>query len=146
MKNALYLKKLGMSQLISEDGKVQSVTIFEKIESEILEVRSKEKNNYDAIVVGFSKRNPKHISKSTSGYFNKLNKPSYKYIKEIKFNLDVSLLNEDNSSFNESLIDLNSFNEKDTVNFRGKSKGKGFQGTIKAHGFARGPIIGYQVQ
>lgn len=140
MKNALILKKLGMSQLITESGKVENVTVFEALDSEILELRTKEKNNYDALVIGFDELDDKKLSKATQGHFAKLKSKKFKSIKELKFNPEVNFSSEDNKGFNNSLINIDSFSENDVVSFQGKSKGKGFQGTIKAHGFHRGPM------
>ena len=140
MKNALILKKLGMSQLITENGKVENVTVFETLDTEILELRTKEKNNYDALVIGFDEVEDKILSKAGQGHFNKLKSKKFKFVKELKFNPETNLNLEDKKSFNATLVSLDSFSENDIVSFQGKSKGKGFQGTIKAHGFHRGPM------
>jgi large subunit ribosomal protein L3 len=140
MKNALVLKKIGMSQLITENGKVENVTVLQDVNSEILDIRTKEIHNYEALVVGYNEVSDDSLSNSRKGYFNKLKSRKFKYLMELKFNSDIQLNSNDDKTFNTSLVSLDSFAEKDIVSFKGKSKGKGFQGTIKVHGFHRGPM------
>lgn len=140
MKNALILKKLGMTQLITDAGKVENVTVFENVISEVIELRSNEVHSYDALVVGYNEASKDSLTKSRQGHFNKLKSKKFNCVRELRFDGDVNLSLDEGKSFNSSLITLDSFSEKDIVSFCGKSKGKGFQGTIKAHGFHRGPM------
>ena len=139
MKQALILKKLGMSQVIDSSGVVYSVTILQNVETKVLELKTTDKHNYDALVIGFSSAKDKSLNKSMKGYFNKKKSSFFKSIQELRFSSDIQL-DKENLDNNSSLLDFEAFKEKEKVSFKGKSKGKGFQGTIKAHGFSRGPM------
>lgn len=139
MNNALILRKIGMTQIINESGKVVNVTVLQNIPSHIVEIKSQLIHNYTALVIGYNAVNDKFLTSSRKGYFAKHKVDNFKNVKELRFSSSVKLDLEDTKS-NNSLIDFSSFEIDDVVSFKGKSKGKGFQGTIKAHGFHRGPM------
>ncbi len=112
-------KKIGMSQMFS-DGKIIPVTLIEAGPCIILQKKSKEKEGYDSLQLGFIKIEKKSkIKKSMKG-------KEYKYIKETRTN-DVANVGDE--------INVAIFTEGDKVNVSGISKGKGFQGGVKRHGF-----------
>ncbi len=143
MKRAIYLKKLSMSSLIDESGLVIPVTILKYIDQEILGFKTTEKHGYNAIQYGYGLVKEKKMNKAKMTYFKKKKKSPKKHICELRLDNDaydeVVQTSEDKEALN-NMFSLEAFEENDTVNITGKSKGKGFQGTIKAHGFHRGPM------
>jgi large subunit ribosomal protein L3 len=113
-------KKIGMSQMFDKKGKITPVTLVEAGPCVVLQKKSKEKEGYDSIQVGFVKIEKKNkIGKSMKG-------KEYRYIKEAR--------TEDIANVGDQ-INVAIFTEGDTVNVSGISKGKGFQGGVKKHGF-----------
>jgi large subunit ribosomal protein L3 len=115
-------KKIGMTRLIQDDGRVIPVTVLLCEPNEITQVKTKGKDGYPAIVLGFSK----------------LKKPSktkkFKSIREFKID------EKEEESFKKGdSITLESLKDSDKVTIISYSKGKGFQGVIKRHNFSRGP-------
>ena len=143
MKRAIYLKKLSMSSLIDESGSVIPVTILKYIDQEFLDFKTTEKHGYNAIQYGFGLVKEKKLNKSKMTYFKKKKKSPKKHICELRLDNEayeeVVKSSEDKEALN-NMFSLDAFEENDMVNVTGKSKGKGFQGTIKAHGFHRGPM------
>jgi len=111
--------KLGMSQIFDKNGNVLPVTLIEAGPCEVTQIKTKEKDGYQAIQVGFKKiEKPKKIKKSQA------QKP-YRYLREFK-----------NGEFKVSdKIDVSVFQEGDKVKISGLSKGKGFAGVVKRWGF-----------
>jgi large subunit ribosomal protein L3 len=113
-------KKLGMTRIIQDDGRVIPVTVVQCEPNEITQVKTMEKDGYPAIVLGFSKlKKPKKTRK-------------FQFMREIR-------MDEGEEYKKGDLIELNKFNEVKKVEVVGTSKGKGFQGVIKRHNFSRGP-------
>lgn len=113
-------KKIEMSQIFDEKGNVIPVTLVEAGPCFIVQIKTKEKDDYEAIQIGFEKLKDKKITK------NKKSKP-YKYIKEFK---------SDNLNYKQGdKIDISVFKEGDKVKISGVSKGKGFAGAVKRWGF-----------
>ncbi len=121
-------KKLGMSNIYDNDGNRIPVTIVQAGPCKIFNIKTKEKNGYNAVQLGFGERKKKHIKKPVAGYFEKLNLPYARILKE--FSSD----NIENFKVGDDLT-VSIFNEGDLIKVRGKSKGKGFQGVVKRHGF-----------
>jgi len=116
--------KIGTSQVFDEKGKVASVTLIKAGPCSVLQVKTKEKDGYDALQIGFIKKTKK-IRKSEKG-------KEFKYIREFKNGLpaqagDYKLGAE---------IYVSVFQEGDKVKISGRSKGKGFQGGVKRWGFS----------
>ena len=110
-----------MSQLFDENGKVVPVTLVEAGPCKVLQVKSKEKDGYAAVQIGFKKITKKgKITKTMKG-------KEFRYLREFKDSKDLKL---------GDTIDVSVFNEKDKVKVAGMSKGKGFQGGVKRHGFS----------
>jgi len=117
-------KKLGMSQMFDEKGRVIPVTLITAGPCEVLEIKTKEKNGYEAIQVGFEKLKEKKIKKTQKG------KP-YRYTREFK-DEELRIKNYELGQ----KIDVSIFKEGDRVRASGLSKGKGFAGAVKKWGFA----------
>lgn len=113
-------KKLGMTRILQDDGRVIPVTVVHCEPNEISQVKTTEKDGYPAIVLGFSK----------------LEKP--KKTKRYRFLREVHVDEEENYKKGDA-ISLEKFKDIETVIVTGTSKGKGFQGVIKRHNFSRGP-------
>jgi len=120
-------KKIGMSQVFSEDRKVTPVTLIEAGPCVVTQVKTEEKDGYQAVQVGFGER--KKINRPLMGHLKDLGK--FRYLREIR---DVK---EDMKIGDK--IDAGVFKEGDKIKVVGISKGKGFQGVMKRHGFHGSP-------
>lgn len=121
-------KKLGMSNIYDVDGNRIPVTIIQAGPCKIVNIRTKEKNGYNALQLGYGEKKKKHVKKPVAGYFDKLQLPYPKILKEFNFD-DI-----ENYKIGEDLT-VSIFKEGDLIKVRGRSKGKGFQGVVKRHGF-----------
>ncbi|MBA4348945.1 MAG: 50S ribosomal protein L3 [Thermodesulfovibrio sp.] len=123
-------KKLGMTQIFTEDGKLVPVTVVEAGPCTVIQVKSSEKDGYEAVKVGFIEaRKIKNVPKPISGIFKKAGTPVYKVLKEFRM-----------SGFKVGdKIKAENFSKGDIVAVSGNSKGKGFQGVMKRHNFKGGP-------
>ncbi|WP_026883285.1 50S ribosomal protein L3 [Clostridium akagii] len=134
MKKAILGKKLGMTQIFNEAGKVIPVTVIEAGPCVVLQKKTVEKDGYDAIQVGFHDKREGLVNKPVKGHFAKAGVTTYKrFIKELRL--------EDISTYElgaEFKADIFAFGDK--VDVSGVSKGKGFQGTIKRWNAHRGPM------
>ena len=128
----IYGKKLGMSQILSEDGLAIPVTVIEIEPLVIVAKKTTQKDGYNALVVSFGQIKEKNVNKPQKGIFAKAEVPVKRYLREIKVeNVDEYEIG--------SSIEITTFEDGDMVDVRGVSKGKGFQGNIKRHGQHRGP-------
>ena len=123
-------KKIGMTNLFDESGKVVPITVVEAGPCTVTQVKTKDKDGYDAIQVGF-------------GDAKKQTKPQSGHLKSAKVNSKI--LREFDIALGEDLkvgdtITVDVFDVGDEVSVSGTSKGKGFAGTIKRHNFSRGPM------
>ena len=120
-------KKIGMTSIFSADGKNIPCTLIEAGPCVVTQVKTLEKDGYEAIQVGFGERKEKHSTKPMIGHFKKAGtSPKIKLVEFPIFN-DLKLGDE---------ITVDAFAEGDFVDVAGTSKGKGFQGVVKRHGFA----------
>lgn len=123
-------KKIGMTQIFMQDGRAIPVTVIEAGPCSVIQVKTREKDGYEAVKVGFSeiKKNSK-VNKPMSGVFKKSGQKPCRVIKEFQMgNLKVG-----------DVVTVERFSKGDVVKVAGFSKGKGFQGVIKRHNFAGGP-------
>lgn len=127
-------KKLGMSQIFDKEGKAIPVTVVEAGPCFVTQIKEKEKDGYKAIQIGFEKLKDKKVKKPQK------DKP-YRYLREfsIKSNHSESIDNQFSKIKIGDKITVNIFQEGDIVKVTGTSKGKGFQGVVKRHGFSGGP-------
>ena len=133
MKKAIIGKKLGMTQIFDENGLVIPVTVIEAGPCVIAQVKTVEKDGYEAIQLGFGDVKDKHINKPEKGHFAKNKLANKKHLRE--FRLDSI---EGMNVGDEVKADIFAAGEK--IDVQGTSKGKGFQGVIKRHGQHRGPM------
>jgi len=113
--------------MFDEKGKVIPVTILEAGPVKIIQIKTKEKDGYTAIQIGFGKK--KNISKPLKGHLKNID--NFRWLKEFRVNEDKNI--EGYKVGDEIKVDV--LNEGETVNIRGLSRGKGFQGVVKRHGF-----------
>lgn len=118
-----------MTSIYSADGTVIPVTAIEAGPCKIVSIRDKNKDGYEALVVGFGEKKEKHLRKPEKGLFEKSNVAPASVLKEFR-NFDVSgyKIGDD--------LTVALFAEGDKVKVSAKSKGKGFQGVVKRHGFS----------
>lgn len=121
-------KKIGMTRVYTEDGISIPVTVLEVGPCTVYTVKTTENDGYEALQLGFGKGNEKRIAKAQKTYFNNAGLSAPKYLKEFKgFNIaDYKVGDEIKADF---------FQIGEKVKVSGKSKGKGFQGVMKRHGF-----------
>ncbi|MCL5058855.1 MAG: 50S ribosomal protein L3 [Actinobacteria bacterium] len=133
MKKAILGKKVGMTQIFTDDGKALPVTVIEAGPCFVVQKKTVEKDGYGAIQVGFGEKREKLFNKPAKGHFNKAGVRPLRVLRELRL--------EDCDSYQigqELKADL--FNTGEKVDVVGTSKGKGFAGAIKRHGFHRGPM------
>ena len=133
MQKAILAKKLGMTQIFDETGKVIPVTVIEAGPNAVIQKKTVENDGYEAVQVGFVDLKEKKTNKPTKGHFAKAGVTPKKYIKEFRLD-DVSALNVGDE------IKADIFEAGEKVDVAGITKGKGFAGTIKRWGQHRGPM------
>lgn len=123
-------KKLGMTQVFSEDGRMEVVTVIEAGPVKVVQKKEKDKDGYDALQLGFDEiRKLKNVTKPMTGHFKKASAAPQRFLKEIAM--------EGFNAGDDITVDIFARGEK--VNVIGTSKGKGFQGVMKRHNFGGGP-------
>jgi large subunit ribosomal protein L3 len=123
-------KKIGMTQIFDEYGQAIPVTVIEAGPCKVIQVKSIERDGYEAVKVGFVEiKKEKKCPKPLLGIFKKAGTPAYRILREFSMkNLGVG-----------DFVTVEHFNVGDKVSVSGISKGKGFQGVMKRHGFKGGP-------
>ena len=130
MQKALIGKKIGMTQIFDEKGKVVPVTVVEAGPCVVSQVKTVETDGYTAIQMGFGDVKPKHVTKPLQGHFKKADVAPKRILKEFRF--------DDCSAYElGQVIKADLFAAGDKVDVTGKSKGKGYAGVIKRWNFAR---------
>jgi large subunit ribosomal protein L3 len=126
-------KKIGMTQIFTEDGVVVPVTVIEAGPEVVTQVKTAETDGYDAVQVGFEDQKPQRVNKPMTGHFEKSGTAPKKYLAEFRV--------EDGETYEAGQeITVNDFEEGMKLDITGISKGKGTQGNIKRHGHRRGPM------
>ena len=125
--------KIGMTQIFDESGNIIPVTILKVGPCVITQVKTVEKDGYNAIQVGYGNLSSKALTQPELGHLQKSNIQPLKYLKEFR-------INDDNDFKIGQILNVDTFFEGQLVNVRGKSIGKGFSGLQKRYNFARGPM------
>lgn len=126
-------RKLGMTQLFEESGKVVPVTVVQAGPMVVTQIKTIENDGYKAIQVGYVEKKEKHTNQPMKGHFAKANVELKRYLREFLVeNPEEFELGQE--------IDVNVFAVNDIVDVVGTSKGKGTQGSIKRHNYGRGPM------
>ena len=128
---AILAKKLGMTQLFQEDGSVARVTVLEAGPCPVTAVRTAERDGYEAVQLAFGQTKEKHLSRAELGHLKKADAAPMRHLVEFRGEGADAQLGES--------VTVEAFEVGAKVKVAGISKGKGFQGTIKRHGFGRGP-------
>jgi len=125
-------KKVGMTQIFDDEGRVVPVTVVEAGPCIVVQKKSTERDGYEAVQLGLVEGSPrKHAPKAVAGHFAVAGVPPTRLVAEIPVDAD------DESKPGDSvLVDI--FQPDDKVHILGRSKGRGFQGVIKRHGFGGG--------
>jgi large subunit ribosomal protein L3 len=120
-------RKIGMTSIFDENGKNIPCTVIEAGPCVVTQVRTKEVDGYEALQLGFDDKKEKRATKAEVGHFKKAGSVAKKKVVEIKeFEEEYKL---------GDVINVSLFEEGDYVDVQGVSKGKGFQGVVKRHGF-----------
>lgn len=126
-------RKIGMTQVFAEDGRLVPVTVIEAGPMVVTQVKNKETDGYTAVQVAFGEKKEKRVNKPLRGHFAKAGVGFKKFVREFRMD-DVSAY----SLAQE--INVSIFEAGEIVDATGTSKGKGFQGPIKRHNQSRGPM------
>ena len=133
MKKAIIGKKIGMTQIFDETGKVIQVTVIEAGPCVVAQVKTVETDGYDAIQLGFGEVKENKVNKPVKGHYAKGSVTPKKHLREFRVDSIESYKVGDE-------IKADTFAQGDKIDVQGTSKGKGFQGVIKRHGQSRGPM------
>ncbi|HHV93918.1 MAG TPA: 50S ribosomal protein L3 [Firmicutes bacterium] len=129
-------RKVGMTQVFTEDGRLVPVTVIEAAPNTVIQVKTKETDGYEAIQVGLGEKREKLINKPERGHLAKAGVKSVRYLREFRI--------EDAPEFKDlkvgDTVTVDIFKPGDLVDVTGKTKGKGFAGVVKRYGFNRGPM------
>jgi large subunit ribosomal protein L3 len=128
---AILAKKLGMTQRFLDDGRVERVTVLEAGPCPVTAIRTVERDGYEAVQLAFGACKEKVLTKPELGHLKKANASAHRHLAEFRDEAGELLVGE--------TVTVDAFTPGDKVKISGKSKGKGFQGTIKRHNFASGP-------
>jgi large subunit ribosomal protein L3 len=129
---AILAKKLGMTQVFQEDGRVERVTVPEAGPCPVTGVRSEDRDGYDALQLAFGATREKQLSKPELGHLKKAGASPMKHLVEFRGEAGGYQIGD--------TLTVEQFEPGMKVKVAGVSKGKGFQGGIKRHGFSRGPV------
>ena len=126
-------KKLGMTQIFSEEGLAIPVTVIKVDTTVVTQIKTVEKDGYNAIQVGTIPAKEKHLTKAEIGHFKKNGRDNFRHLQEFRVDnvADFKV---------GQVIDLSVLDNTQKVDVTGTSIGKGFQGTVKRWNFSRGPM------
>ncbi|MDA8123946.1 MAG: 50S ribosomal protein L3 [Deltaproteobacteria bacterium] len=130
MTKGLIGKKLGMTQIFSDDGVSVPVTVIEVEPSVVIQKKTKEKDGYEALQLGYGRIKQKNVTKPLQGHFKQADKGLFRFLREFPLNLEESTPGQE--------LTAEIFQAGDFVDVVGTTKGKGFAGVIKRHGFGGG--------
>ncbi len=128
---AILAKKLGMTQVFQEDGRVARVTVLQAGPCPVTAIRTHERDGYEAVQLAFGQTKEKHLTKAELGHLKKADAGPMRHLVEFRDEAAELQLGE--------TVTVEAFEVGARVKVAGTSKGKGFQGTIKRHNFASGP-------
>ena len=129
---ALLGKKLGMTQVFAEDGRVERVSVVEAGPCHVTGIRTVDRDGYEAVQLAFGRTTEKRLQKARLGHLKKADAPPLKHLAEFRDEARELQVGE--------TVTVEAFEKGQTVKVSGTSKGKGFQGTVKRHNFSRGPV------
>jgi large subunit ribosomal protein L3 len=130
MEKLLIGRKLGMTQIFSEDGGSVPITVIEAEQSVVIQKKTQKTDGYDALQLGYGRIRQKNVTKAVQGHLRKANKGLFRVLKEFRTDTDGYELGQE--------LKVDMFQVGDYVDVVGTTKGKGFAGVIKRHGFSGG--------
>lgn len=139
--NGLIGKKIGMTSIFFDDGRNVACTVVETGPCVITQIKTEDSDGYNSFQLGFGAAKAKNTSKAMLGHLGKANTDALRKIVEFRdFDVDALISGEENDqglakSVGDTLSASEVFEEGDAIHVVGKSKGKGFQGVVKRHGF-----------
>jgi large subunit ribosomal protein L3 len=128
---AILARKLGMTQRFLEDGRVERVTVLEAGPCPVTAIRTAERDGYEAVQLAFGRCKEKSLTRPELGHLKKASTSAHRHLAEFRGEAGELLVGD--------TVTVEAFSPGDRVKVSGRSKGKGFQGTIKRHNFKRGP-------
>jgi large subunit ribosomal protein L3 len=128
---AILAKKLGMTQRFLDDGHVERVTVLEAGPCPVTAIRTAERDGYEAVQLAFGPCKEKAITKAELGHLKKADTSAHRHVAEFRDEVGELLVGE--------TVTVDAFEVGQKIKVSGRSKGKGFQGTIKRHNFKSGP-------
>jgi large subunit ribosomal protein L3 len=128
---AILAKKLGMTQRFLDDGRVERVTVLEAGPCPVTAIRTVERDGYEAVQLAFGQCKEKAITKPELGHLKKADASAHRHLAEFRDEAGELLVGQ--------TVTVEAFAVGDNIKVSGKTKGKGFQGTIKRHNFSSGP-------
>ena len=132
MINAIYGKKIGMTQMFDENDKVMAITVIQAEPNTVCQVKTTDTDGYEAVQLGFGAIKEKKVNSPMRGHYDKWGVEPCRHLREVRV--------EDASEYKPGdQQTVAAFNECKKVDVTGISKGKGFAGVIKRHGFGGGP-------
>lgn len=129
MSIALLGRKIGMTQIFEEDGRVRGVTVIELGPCPILQVRTEDKDGYHAIQLGFCDKPRKAATKAERGHVAKVDQEPKRFVREVRLEKPADQKPGD-------ILNVDAFKEITKVDVIGTMKGRGFAGVMKRHGFS----------
>jgi large subunit ribosomal protein L3 len=129
--SAILAKKLGMTQRFLDNGHVERVTVLEAGPCPVTAIRTVERDGYEAVQLAFAPCKEKVLTKAQLGHLKKADASAHRHLAEFRNEAGELLVGE--------TVTVEAFEVGQKVKISGKSKGKGFAGTIKRHNFASGP-------
>ncbi len=128
---AILAKKLGMTQRFLDDGRVERVTVLEAGPCPVTAIRTEDRDGYEAVQLAFGACKEKTLTRAELGHLKKADASAHRHLVEFRDHAGELLVGE--------TVTVEAFEVGQKLKISGKSKGKGFQGTIKRHNFASGP-------
>lgn len=130
---SIFTTKVGMTQVIDEDGVITPVTVLKADENVVVQIKTDETDGYNAVQIGYMDKKEKNVKKPIKGHFDKAGASYKRYLKEVNYGNDpIDLVVGDKVA-----VDI--FEEGEIVDVVATSKGKGTQGAIKRWNYGRGP-------
>ncbi|HAJ26277.1 MAG TPA: 50S ribosomal protein L3 [Syntrophus sp. (in: bacteria)] len=130
MRQGLIGRKLGMTQVFTEDGEATPATVIKVEPSVVIQKKTVQREGYDAVQIGCGRVKQKHVTKPLQGHFQKADKGFFRILRELRGDVSGFELGQE--------VRVDVFKPGDYVDITGTSKGKGFAGVIKRHGFRGG--------
>src|SRR5947209_15661782 len=129
---ALLGRKLGMTQVFQEDGRIERVTAIEAGPCHVTAIRTHERDGYEAVQLGFGEVKEKRLTRAELGHLKKADAPALRHVREFRDEAGELQVGD--------TVTVEAFDKGQRIKVSGVSKGKGFQGTVKRHNFSRGPV------